>query len=126
MLLLANIGLGSSLKNFLYVYAEIILLRQGGTFYLSVHIQEVLESEVLQFKPQNIKIRKRILYWINTRKLDGVPKNVYLIYTRLLVCATFLLFYPKEPCIILKINIYRICCIILSYSKIFYNVSCDM
>ena len=36
-LLLVNIGLGSFLKNPLYVYVKIILLRQEGIFYLIVH-----------------------------------------------------------------------------------------
>ena len=48
------------------------------------------------------------------------------LYTKLLVYATILLTYPKELCVILKVNICQTCCdniILPEVSTIFY---CDM
>ena len=52
-------------------------------------------------------------------------KTVYLIYARLLVHVILSLAYFKKLCVLLKVNICKICYTILSCSRIFYNVLCD-
>ena len=61
---------------------------------------------------------------INYNKLNGILsiKTVYLIYTRLLVYAILILAYSKGPCVYLKVNMYKICCMISFCSKTFYDV----
>jgi len=46
----------------------------------------------------------------------------WIKFVTLLVYAILLLAYSKEPCIIFKVNIYKICYIMSSCSKTFYNI----
>jgi len=81
---------------------------------------------MLQTQDLRLGQEKESCIKVNTRELNGVLyTKLFTLYTQLLVHAILLLAYLTRLYIILKVNLYKIC-IILSYSRAFYNITCVM
>ena len=65
--------------------------------------------------------------FIQENSIENSVQDCVPYILKLMVNATLLLAYPKQPCVCLKINMCLICCITLSFQNLLYSsiVTCD-